>query len=51
MVKSLLESFEYFKDFLENTSKRMEDCGKIEVVEREIRNVVNEAEDAIELEI
>lgn len=51
MVDSVLESLEYFKDFLENTSKRREDCGKVEELEREIRSAVNEAEDVIELEI
>ncbi|KAK6783949.1 hypothetical protein RDI58_017403 [Solanum bulbocastanum] len=51
MVDSVLENLEYFQDFLENTSKRREDCGNIEELEREIRSAVNEAEDAIELEI
>uniref|UniRef100_A0A3Q7H809 Reverse transcriptase Ty1/copia-type domain-containing protein n=1 Tax=Solanum lycopersicum TaxID=4081 RepID=A0A3Q7H809_SOLLC len=46
MVDSVVKNLEYFQDFLENI-----DCGKIEELEREIRSTVNEAEDAIELEI
>ncbi|KAH0649994.1 hypothetical protein KY284_029906 [Solanum tuberosum] len=51
MVDSVLESLEYFQDFLENTSKRRQDCGKVEELEREMKSAVNEAEDAIELKI
>uniref|UniRef100_M1C8M7 Disease resistance protein BS2 n=1 Tax=Solanum tuberosum TaxID=4113 RepID=M1C8M7_SOLTU len=51
MVDSVLESLEYFQDFVENTSKRRKDCVKVEELEREMKSAVNEAEDAIELEI
>ncbi|KAM3381742.1 hypothetical protein P3S68_007315 [Capsicum galapagoense] len=52
MVDSLLESLEYFRDFLENTGQRRRDyCAKVKELEREIRSAVSEAEDVIELEI
>ncbi|XP_019237644.1 PREDICTED: putative late blight resistance protein homolog R1A-10 [Nicotiana attenuata] len=51
MVDSLLVSLEYFQNFLENTSKRSQDHGQIKELERDIRTVVNEAEDVIELKI
>lgn len=51
MVESLLDSLEYFQNFLEDTSKRRQHCEKFEELEREIRNAVNEAEDVIELKI
>nr|XP_016483410.1 PREDICTED: putative late blight resistance protein homolog R1A-10 [Nicotiana tabacum] len=51
MVDSLLVSLEYFQNFLENMSKRSQDHGHIKELERDIRTVVNEAEDVIELKI
>nr|XP_009786264.1 PREDICTED: putative late blight resistance protein homolog R1A-10 isoform X2 [Nicotiana sylvestris] len=51
LMASLLDSLEYFQDFLENTSKGSKDCGKVEELEREIRKAVEEAEDVIELKI
>ncbi|PHT53410.1 hypothetical protein CQW23_07872 [Capsicum baccatum] len=52
MVDSLLESLEYFRDFLENTSqRRREYSAKVKELEREIRSAVSEAEDVIELQI
>lgn len=52
MVDSLLDTLEYFQDFLENTSKkRQKYCVKVEELEREIRTAVEKAEDVIELKI
>ncbi|CAN4100119.1 unnamed protein product [Withania somnifera] len=52
MVDSLLDTLEYFQDFLENISKeRQKYCGKAELLEREIRTPVEKAEDMIELKI
>lgn len=52
MVDSLLESLEYFRDFLENKGQRRRDyCAKVKELEREIRSAVSEVEDVIELEI
>ncbi|KAK4719176.1 hypothetical protein R3W88_017514 [Solanum pinnatisectum] len=52
MVDSVLDSLEYFQDFLESTSKRRQKyCRKVEELEREIRMEVEKAEDVIELKI
>ncbi|CAN4098485.1 unnamed protein product [Withania somnifera] len=52
MVNSLVDTLEYFQDFLDNTSKkRQKHCGKFEELEREIRTAVEKTEDVIELKI
>ncbi|KAH0749428.1 hypothetical protein KY290_028660 [Solanum tuberosum] len=52
MVDSVLDSLEYFQDFLESTSKRRQKyCRKVEELKREIRMEVEKAEEMIELKI